>query len=80
MKGITMSKNKKSKSATDPSVKYSAVSLAKSLSDVADKAFALYKQQKQDEWIREQKAAGHQVMVSDEGYLISVDLVESYKI
>ncbi len=75
-----MSKNKKFKAATDPSAKYTSVSVAKVLSDVADKAFALYKQQKQDEWIKEQRAAGHQVMMSDQGYLISVDLIESYKI
>ena len=80
MKGITMTKTNKSTSSSSPSVKQATVAAIKSLSTVADKAFELYKQQKQDEWIKEQKAAGHHVMINDEGYLMSIDIVATYKI
>ena len=82
MKGTTMKKTYKSTSDHSQNHKPqpSAVAFANLLSDVFEACFAEFKEQKKQAWVKEQKDAGHKVLVDEEdGTLIAIDVVATYK-
>ena len=74
-----MSKNYESTSDSQTTAQPSAVSFANVVSDIFSACFAEYKDQKKQAWIKEQKAAGNQIVENEDGQLIAVQIIDTYK-
>ena len=74
-----MSKTQRSTSESQTTGQPTAVAFANVVSEIFDACFAEYKEQKKQTWMKEQQKAGHTVMVDEDGNLVAVQIIDTYK-
>ena len=77
-----MSKTHKSTSHSSQShnPQPSAVAFANVISDIFDACFEQHLKNKKEAWVKAQKDAGNVVLTDDDGNLVSVKIIDTYKI